>query len=94
MIDTITEKERFQLPSFDCPNPYCTAKNIVFAMSREVKNVSELIPISYSSDIASADFAVICPKCKSIYVLHRHREIPFLSSERSPVCCSDTRQAN
>lgn len=94
MINTITEKERLRLPSFDCPNPYCTAKKIVFAMSREVKNESELIPISYSSDIASADFAVVCPKCKNIYVLYRHREMTFISSKRSPVCRSDTRQAN
>jgi hypothetical protein len=74
----IAETERRRLPSFDCPNPNCTAKNIAFATSREAKNESELIPIEFFSADAPADFAVVCPKCKSKYVLYRHRETPII----------------
>jgi hypothetical protein len=81
----IAETERCRLPSFDCPNPNCTAKNIVFATSREAKNESELIPIEFFSDAAPADFAVVCPKCKSKYVLYRHRETPIIPFKILPL---------
>jgi len=81
----IAETERRRLPSFDCPNPNCTAKNIVFATSREAKNESELIPIELFSDAAPADFAVVCPKCKSKYVLYRHWETPIIPFKVLPL---------
>ena len=54
------------------------AKNIAFAVSREAKNESELIPLEFISNDTPADFAVICPKCKSKFVLYRHRETPII----------------
>ena len=79
MKNAIAE-DRLRLPSFDCPNPNCAAKNIAFAVSREVKNESELIPLGFITENTPADFAVVCPKCKGKFVLCRHKEssvIPF-----------------
>ena len=84
MKTTIAE-DRLRLPSFDCPNPNCTAKNIAFAVSREVKNVSELIPLECISESTPADFAVVCPKCKSKYVLYRHKESPIIPFYNLPL---------
>jgi hypothetical protein len=81
----IAETERRRLPSFDCPNPNCTAKNIVFATSREAKNESELIPIEFFPVNIHADFAVVCPKCKSKYVLYRHRGAPIIPFKALPL---------
>ncbi len=50
----------------------------MFAVSPEAKNESELIPLEYISEDTPADFAVVCPKCKSKYVLCRHRESPII----------------
>ena len=88
MKNLIAETERRRLPSFDCPNLNCKARNIAFAMSREAKNESELIPIEFLSDAASADFAVVCPKCKSKYVLYRHRETPIIPFKVLPLYAS------
>ena len=77
MKNAIAE-DRLRLPSFDCPDPNCRAKNIAFAVSREVKNESELIPLEYISENTPADFAVVCPKCKCKYVLCRHKESPII----------------
>ena len=77
--------DRLRLPSFDCPNPNCAAKNIAFAVNREAKNESELIPLEYISESTPADFAVICPKCKSKYVLYRHRETPIIPFKVLPL---------
>ena len=84
MKTTIAE-DRLRLPSFDCPNPNCTAKNIAFAVSREAKNESELIPLEFISNDTPADFAVVCPKCKSKYVLYRHRETPIIPFKVLPL---------
>ena len=77
MKNAIAE-DRLRLPSFDCPNQTCAAKNIAFAVSREAKNESELIPLEFISDETPADFVVVCPKCKGKYVLCRHRESPII----------------
>ena len=58
---------RHRLPAFDCPR--CTAKNIVFAASVEAKNHVELIPLEMLSPDMSADFIVMCPKCKGQFAL-------------------------
>jgi len=84
-LKTTIAEDRLRLPSFDCPNPNCTAKNIAFAVSREAKNESELIPIEFFSDVAPADFAIVCPKCKSKYVLYRHREMPIIPFKVLPL---------
>ena len=84
MKNTIAE-DRLRLPSFDCPNPNCTAKNIAFAVSREAKNESELIPLESVLEDMPADFAVICPKCKRNYVLYRHRESPIIPFSLLPI---------
>ena len=78
MKNTIAE-DRLRLPSFDCPNPSCAAKNIAFAVSREAKNESELIPLENVSENIPADFAVVCPKCKGKYILYRYEESPVIS---------------
>ena len=84
MKNTIAE-DRLRLPSFDCPNPNCTAKNIAFAVSLEAKNESELIPLKCLSEDTPADFAVVCPKCKSRFVLYRHRETPIIPIYNLPL---------
>ena len=84
MKNAIAE-DRLRLPSFDCPNPNCAAKNIAFAVSREAKNESELIPLEYISDDTPADFAVVCPKCKRKYVLCRHRASPIIPFYNLPL---------
>ena len=84
MKNAIAE-DRLRLPSFDCPNPSCTAKNIAFAVNREAKNESELIPLEYILENMPADFAVVCPKCKSKYVLYRHRETPIIPIYNLPL---------
>ena len=76
---------RLRLPSFDCPNKECHAKNLVFAVSREAKNETELIPLEYISEDTPVDFAVVCPKCKRKYVLYRHRETPIIPLSALPL---------
>lgn len=65
-----------KLPSFDCPNPSCNAKNVIFAANRQAKNNSELI--LYNKDIPDyfcIDFIAMCPKCKSYIALCNHSMI-------------------
>ena len=83
MKDAIAE-DRLRLPSFDCPNPYCTAKNIAFAVSRESKNKSELIPIETLEEINDAEFIVSCPKCRRQFALTQHRSYPVIPLELIP----------
>ena len=78
-------EDRLCLPSFDCPNPKCTAKNIAFAVSREAKNESELIPLEFISENTPADFAVVCPKCKRRYILFRHKKSPIIPLYNLPL---------
>jgi hypothetical protein len=78
-------EDRLRLPSFDCPDPNCHAKNIAFAVSREAKNESELIPLEYFSEATPADFAVVCPKCKRKYILCRHKESPVIPFYNLPL---------
>lgn len=83
MKNAIAE-DRLRLPPFDCPNPSCTAKNIAFAVSREAKNESELIPIETLEEINDADFIVNCPKCRRQFALIRHRSYPVIPLELIP----------
>lgn len=52
-------KEKFRLPSFDCPN--CNAKHILFAGDAVRKNETILKTLE-EKDIV--DYVIICPKCK------------------------------
>ena len=59
--------ESTQHPAFSCPA--CHAKNILFAMSRQVRRRSRLIPASALPQTAFADYGIICPKCRVQLVL-------------------------
>ena len=61
------------------------AKNIAFAVSREAKNESELIPLEFILNDMPADFAVVCPKCKSKFVLYRQKESPIVPFYNLPL---------
>ena len=56
--------DRLRLPSFDCPNPNCHAKNLVFAASAEARNGAKLVPLEDVPKQITIDFIVCCPKCK------------------------------
>ena len=58
------ENARRSLPSFDCPNPVCDCKRILFAPSSETKNQSSLVLLQRETDFGEVDFVLICPKCK------------------------------
>ena len=73
-----------RLPSFDCPNPSCKAKNIAFAANTELKNNSELIPIEMLDEINYAEFIVSCPKCRRQFALIRHQSYPVIPLELIP----------
>ena len=83
MKNAITE-DRLRLPSFNCPNPNCTAKNIAFAPSVESENKSELIPIEALEEINDAEFIVNCPKCRRQFALIRHHSYPVIPLEIIP----------
>ena len=58
------ENTRRSLPSFDCPNPVCDCKRILFAPSSEIKNQSSLVLLQKETEFGEVDFVLICPKCK------------------------------
>ena len=58
------ENTRRSLPSFDCPNPICDCKRILFAPNSEIKNQSSLVLLQRETDFGNVDFVLICPKCK------------------------------
>lgn len=62
-----------KLPNFNCPNPKCNAKHIVFATNKNAKNNAELILLDDVQGNMCADFIVICPKCKSKVAVWDHR---------------------
>ena len=58
------ESSRKSLPSFDCPNPVCGCKRLLFAPTSEIKNQSSLVLLQRETDFGEVDFVLICPKCK------------------------------
>ena len=84
MKNTIAE-DRLRLPSFDCPNPNCTAKNIAFAPSVESKNKSELIPIEALEEIDDAEFIVNCPKGNGTHTFAEEGSAPTLNGTANKV---------
>ena len=52
-------KEKFRLPSFDCPN--CNAKHILFAGDAVRKNQT-IVKVLEEKDIV--DYVIVCPRCK------------------------------
>ncbi len=77
-------EDRLRLPSFDCPNPNCAAKNIAFAPSADAKNKSELVPIETLEEINDAEFIVNCPKCRKQFALIRYHSYPVIPLELIP----------
>ena len=84
MKNQTAETERRRFPSFDCPNPNCTARNIAFVPSAESKNKSELVPIETLEEITDAEFIVNCPKCRCQFALIQHRSYPVIPLELIP----------
>ena len=70
MKNAIAE-DRLRLPSFDCPNPNCRAKNLVFAASAEARNHAKLVPVKDVPAQIAIDFIVCCPKCKQQFAMIR-----------------------
>ena len=83
MKNAIAE-DRLRLPSFDCPDSNCKAKNIAFAPSVESKNESKLVPIEMLEEINDAEFIVNCPKCRRQFALIRHHSYPVIPLELIP----------
>lgn len=54
--------ESTQHPAFSCPA--CHAKNVLFAMSRQARRRSRLVPVNALPQTALADYGIICPKCR------------------------------
>ena len=44
------ENARKSLPSFDCPNPVCSCKRLLFAPTSEIKNQSSLVLLQREND--------------------------------------------
>ena len=84
MKNQFAETERRRFPSFDCPNPNCTARNIAFVPSADAKNKSELVPIETLEAINDAEFIVNCPKCRRQFALIRHHSYPVIPLELIP----------
>ncbi|MBR0199112.1 MAG: hypothetical protein IJQ42_02970 [Oscillospiraceae bacterium] len=71
MKNAIAE-DRLRLPSFDCPDPNCHAKNLVFAANTEARNRAKLVPLRDVPAQGSIDFIVCCPKCKQKFAMIRN----------------------
>ena len=61
--------KKYKLPTFDCPNPACNAKNIMFAGDAVAKNETVL---SLLEENGIADYVIVCPKCKQYIGVRRH----------------------
>lgn len=53
-----------RFPTYDCPNPECKAKNVLFATNKCVRNNSKLITFDKVNVHMCVDYIMICPKCK------------------------------
>ena len=84
MKNQIAKTQRRHFPSFDCPNPNCGAKNIIFAPNADTKNRSELIPLESLAEADAAECIVNCPKCKNQFAMIYHRSIPIIPLEFIP----------
>ena len=84
MENAIAETERRRLPSFDCPNPKCTAKNLVFAASTEARNRAKLVPLDAVPAQVSIEFIVCCPKCRQQFAMVRVIRAPLIPFEVIP----------
>ena len=66
-VSSAPAEKAVQHPAFSCPA--CRAKNLLFAMSRDVRRHTRLVPYEALQQTGNADFGIICPKCKSRLVL-------------------------
>lgn len=84
MKNTIAE-DRLRLPSFNCPNPNCHAKNLVFAACAEARNHAKLVPLKDVPAQIPIDFIVCCPKCKQQFAMIRNIKTTLISFETIPL---------
>jgi len=61
--------KKYKFPTFDCPNPKCDAKRILFAGDAVSKNETVL---SMLKETGIADYVIICPKCKQYIAVRRN----------------------
>ena len=61
----MNKEKKYSFPGFRCPNPVCGAKNVAFAANRHIYNNSKIMLVADRSNGVSAEYIVICPKCKS-----------------------------
>lgn len=54
-----------RFPSFNCPNPQCGAKNVLFAINKDAYNNSKIMIIEDIKPYMCVDYVIICPKCKT-----------------------------
>lgn len=76
MIKRSTEFHSFRFPAFNCINPACGAKHIAYALSCDIKNQTALIPIERYMEEGFAEYVIVCPKCKSRFIL-RQQQAPY-----------------
>jgi len=78
-------EDRLRLPSFDCPNLSCHAKNLVFAASAEARNRAKLVPLKDVPAHISIDFIVFCPKCKQQFAMIRNLKTTYIPFDAIPL---------
>jgi hypothetical protein len=80
-----SQAHHLRLPSFDCPNPECHARNLIFAASVEARNQSKLVPLEDVPKQTTIDFVVCCPKCKRQYAMVRVIHAPIIPFNILPI---------
>ena len=85
-MKNVIAEDRLRLPSFDCPNPNCNAKNLVFAASAEARNHAKLVPLRDVPAQILIDFIVCCPKCKQQFAMIRNLKTMHIPFETIPLC--------
>ena len=62
-------EKKIKFLGLKCPNPGCGAKNIIFVSNKNAYNHTKLLAFAEASENISADYIVVCPKCKSYLML-------------------------
>lgn len=53
-----------RFPAFDCPNPLCGARNVLFAINKKAYNNSKVMVLEDLKSDMCVDYVFACPKCK------------------------------
>lgn len=69
--------ERMQFPAFRCPNPACGARRIFFAANRAEKNRTRLFLYDRLPEGSTAEFVIVCPKCRQRIAVCRAEDLPM-----------------